>query len=205
MCPWNAICEQRVSSFSFLSLIVFSQHLVKNLSRFSSCSWSSLPWIIISSAIHKTPGKPSRAWHRRFWNISLETFKQKGSLTHLYLPNGVMKVVSKLDSSSSDKCQNANERSTFEKTLALDNSGNISSSTDNWYRSLLRASLSGLGSMQILTSPDFFIVATNWLVHSVGWSTGAKASSTTSLSNYVFSSSRTLMDTERLGNVTGIA
>ena len=61
------------------------------------------------------PSRPSRIWLTLFWKISEESDKPKGSLRQPYHPNGVAKVVRRLESSSRLQCQYPEQRSTVEE------------------------------------------------------------------------------------------
>ena len=75
-------------------------------------------------AIFSNPSKPS---FRRLWNSSGANFKPNGMRSQRYLPNGVQKVVKKLDSSSNTTCRKPSLASDTLKTLDFFSCGTISS------------------------------------------------------------------------------
>ena len=105
-CPRNVMAFVRRLSFSLFSRMPTSLHRYKKASRLSSCSFRSFPCMMMSSATQTTPVRPSRAYSRRFWNISDDTLVPKGRRNHRYLPKHVWKVVSMLDVTSRITCQN---------------------------------------------------------------------------------------------------
>lgn len=78
-------------SFCLFSLILFSLQRCKDFSRFQlwsalACSSvSPVPYIIMSSCTSSRRGNPSKAWWIRFWEISDEILRPKGSLLQLYV------------------------------------------------------------------------------------------------------------------------
>ena len=111
------------------------------------------------------PGSPG------FEIFRLKLTNPNGNLFHLYLPKGVEKVVSSLDSSSSTQCQYPAVRSTVKNTLEHDSSGSKSSRIGSWYVSLLRALFRWRESMHTLWWPDLLVVTTTLLTQLVGSST----------------------------------
>ena len=139
----------------------------------------------------------------RFWKISGDTDNPKGNRSQRYLPYGVENVVKRLDCSSRTQCQKPDRRSTMENTLAWASSGKSSSRIGIWYVSRLRALLRGLGSTQIRSAPDFFVVTTKLLTQGVGCSTGFIISSATSLFNSSLNGSFKAVGIRRDGIITG--
>ena len=71
-----------------------------------------------SSDIPTAPSQSSRIWSIFCWYMSCDIFRPNGHLNHLYLPNGVLKHVSRLDSSSRCIAQYPCFASSFVKCLA---------------------------------------------------------------------------------------
>ena len=122
----------------------------------------------MSSATHYKPSRPSSDCCSLVRKISEDTLHPNGILSQRYLPNGVLKVVSLLDSSSNTTCQYAFFTSSVENSFALDSSGRISSNTGKRKCSRLRALFKHYGSKHTRRSPFFFIVTTRLLTQSVG-------------------------------------
>ena len=127
-CPIKVTFFRRNLSFSGFRATPMQRHLSRNFRSFRS--WSKLasssvfptPYIKISSVMSSTPSRPSRVWLTLFWKISEETDKPNRSLHQRYLPNGVAKVVRRLQFSSRLQCQYPERRLTVQNILAFDNS-----------------------------------------------------------------------------------
>ena len=130
-----------------------SSALCNSCSKFSSwcasASSSVSPWpnTRMSSAIIVIPVSPSSCSASFLWNISGAGDTPKGSRVHLKRPWGVLKVVRRLDSSSSLQCQNPFRRSHTEKTFAFASFGRTSSRVGSGYMLLFSARFNGLGSI----------------------------------------------------------
>ena len=70
----------------------------KRFCRWASCSTSVLPWTVMLSAIPMHPWHSSKIWSISFWKMSWEQTRPKGSHRKWYLPKGLLKVISRLDS-----------------------------------------------------------------------------------------------------------
>ena len=156
-----------------------------------------------SSCTVNSPPNLSNAWWSVFRKISDTKLISNGSLFQRYLPYGVSKVVSLLDSSSNTTCQKPLRASIFEKTLALLRLGSTSSMTGRGCLSRLSALFSFLGSRQIRRSPDGLVATTMLLTQSVGSSTGSSTLRSVSLCssafNYGFTANGTRLDGHTVG------
>ena len=131
ICPRNFTCRCLKLILLRFNFKFFSLQRSNNLFSLISWSYSAVlslspdPYIITSSAHIATPSKPSSASFILRWYSSGAEETPNGSLLHLYLPNGVTKVVNKLDSLSSSTCQNPLLASTTLNIRALLRLGKI--------------------------------------------------------------------------------
>ena len=139
--------------------------------------------ISMSSAIPSTPGTSLITLSSLSWKTSSETFKPNGILSHLYLPQGVLNVVSRLLLKSKSTCQNPDVASFTVKYLDWASSGRMSSRVLAYYWFVLIALFKSFGSRHSLRLLSSFINGTIELIHSVCSCTSVMMPSFTSLSN----------------------
>ena len=94
-------------------------------------------------------------------------FSPNGSLNHLYLPHGVLNIVSRLLAKSSTMCQYPDVASFSVLNLDLASSGSMSSIVLEYHWFLSIALFNSLGSRHSLRLPFGFITGTMELIHSV--------------------------------------
>ena len=123
----------------------------------------------MSSAIPSTPGTSLSALPSLSWKTSPDTFKPNGILNHLYLPNGMLNVVSRLLPKSRGTCQKPDVASLMVKYLDWASFGRMSSRVLVYHWFLLVALFKSFGSRHSLRLPSSFITGTIELIHSV-WS-----------------------------------
>ena len=82
------------SNLSLFNLRPRSRDLSSALRKFSSCSCRVFPCTMMSSTNAMTPSRPSKHSSTRRWNSSCDDLRPNGSLRYLYLPKGVLNVVS---------------------------------------------------------------------------------------------------------------
>ena len=148
-----------------------------------SCVFSVVPCITMSSAIPSTPGTSLSTLSSLSWKTSPETFKPNGILSHLYLPHGVLNVVSRLLLKSKSTCQNPDVASFTVKYLDCESSGKMSSEVLAYHWFLLIALFKSFGSWHSLRLLFPYITGTTELIHSVCSCTSVMMPSLTSLSN----------------------
>ena len=119
------------------------------------------------------------------WKTSPETFKPNGILNHLYLPHGVLNVVSRLLLKSKSMCQNPDVASFTMKYLDFVSSGKMSSRVLACHWFLLIALFKSFQFRHSLRLQSSFITGTIELIHSVCSCTSVMMPSLTSLSNSV--------------------
>ena len=97
------------------------------------------PCVRMLSAIPMTPGSSLMTLSHLSWNTSLVTFNPKGSLIYQNLPNGVLKVVSRLDHRSRVTCEYPDVTSCRVIAWAFDRCGKMSSNVLEYHWFLLIA------------------------------------------------------------------
>ena len=117
------------------------------------------------------------------WKTSPDTFKPNGILNHLYLPHGVLNVVSRLLLKSRGTCQKPDVASLMVKYLDCASSGRMSSRVLAYHWFLSIALFKSFGSRHSLRLPSSFITGTIELIHSVWSCTSVMMPSFMSLSN----------------------
>ena len=146
-----------------------------------SCVFSVTLCMTISSVIPSTPGTSLSTLSSLSWKTSLETFKPNGILNYLYLPHGVLNIVSRLLLKSSSMCQNPDVASFTVKYLDCASSGRMSFRVLAYHWFLLIALYKSFGSRHSLRLPSSFITGTIELIHSVCSCTSVIMPSLTSL------------------------
>src|SRR4029434_2502257 len=106
------------SHFSVFSVTPFSSSLFSTFHRRPSWVDCVSAWTSTSSIWHSTPSKPSSILDILRWKCSGADEIPKHKRLKQYRPNGVMNVVSNLESSERGICQNPEFASNFENTLA---------------------------------------------------------------------------------------
>ena len=129
----------------------------------------------------KYPGTSLSTLSSLSWKTSPETFKPNGILSHLYLPHGVLNVVSRLLLKSKSMCQNPDVASFTVKYLDCASSGRMSSRVLAYHWFLLIALFKFFGSRHSL--PSSFVTGTIELIYSVCSRSSVMMPSFTSLSN----------------------
>ena len=117
--------------------------------------------------------------------MSLAILSSKGSLSHLYFPQGVLNVVSRLLARSSSTCQYPDVASLRVLYLELASSGSMLSSVLEYHWFLSIALLRYFGSSHSLRLPSGFITNIVELIHFVFLCMSVIVPSLTSLSNSV--------------------
>ena len=111
------------------------------------CVFSVAPCITMSSAI---PSTILSTLSSLSWKTSPETFKSNGLLNHLYLPHGVLNVVSRQLLKSNSNCKNPDVASFMVKYLDCASSGKMSSRVLAYHWFLLIALFKSFGSRHSL-------------------------------------------------------
>ena len=106
LCPKNLQSVDMNCIFLEFKDKLFSLAVSHSTKTVLSCVFSVAPCITVSSAIPSTPGTSLNTLSSLSWKTSPETFKPNGILSHLYLPHGVLNVVSGLLLKSKSTCQN---------------------------------------------------------------------------------------------------
>ena len=107
----------RKSHFPKFNVTPFSSRRLSTAFTLASCSSRESPKMMMSSIIHRTPGRPSSILFILFWKYSGGEVIPKGSLRKQYLPNGVMNVVSSSELGERGICQNPELASSFREHL----------------------------------------------------------------------------------------
>ena len=84
--------------FLWITHQIILQAICMRFHRWALCSASVWPWMVILSAIPIHPWHSLRIWSIFFWKMSWEQMRPKGSHRKWYLPNGLLNVVSRLES-----------------------------------------------------------------------------------------------------------
>ena len=96
LCPKNLQSVELNCIFLEFKDKLFSFAVSHSIKTVLSCVFSVAPCITMSSVIPSTPGTSLSTLSSLSWKTSPETFKPNGILSHLYLPHGVLNVVSRL-------------------------------------------------------------------------------------------------------------
>ena len=158
---------------------------------------------MISSAIPITPGRSPNVSSTFFWKMSWAQINPNGSRRNLYLPCGELNVVYSELSWSSLIFQYPLRASTMEKYFAPVSFERTSSRVRVQWCGRLMALLRSLGSRQRRRAPLLLVTQTKELTQSVGSSTLAMISCSTSESSSFFSGSCRATGTRRGGWITG--
>ena len=120
LCPKNL--QSVVLNCNFLEFKdrLFSLAVLHSIKTVPSCAFSVAP------CHPSTQGTSLSTLSSLSWNTSPETFKLNGILGHLYLPHGVLNVVSRLLLKSKSMCQNPDVASFTVKYLDCAHSGRMS-------------------------------------------------------------------------------
>ena len=128
LCPKNLQSVDLNCIFLEFRERLFSLAVSHSTKTVPSCVFSVAPCITMSSAIPSTPGTSLSTLSSLSWNTSPKTLRPKGILSHLYFPQGVLNVVSRLLLKSNSMCQNPDVASFTVKYLDCASSGRMSSS-----------------------------------------------------------------------------
>ena len=127
LCPKNLQSVDLNYIFLEFKDKLFSLAVSHSAKTVPSCVFSVAPCITMSSVIPSTPGTSISTLSSLSWKMSPETFKPNGILNHLYVPYGVLNVVSRLLLKSNSMCQNPDVASFTVKYLDCASSGKMSS------------------------------------------------------------------------------
>ena len=183
LCPKNLQSVDLNCIFLEFRERLFSLAVLHSIKTVPSCVFSVVPCITMSPAIPSTPGTSLSTLSSLSWKTYPETFRSNGNLIHLYLPHGVLNVVSRLLLKYSGTCQNPDVASFMVKYLACTSSGRMSSRVLAYHWLLLIALFKSFGSRHGLRLPSSFITGAIQLIHSVCSCTSVMMPSFTSLSN----------------------
>ena len=153
-----------------LSSFSVERHCRTRCSR-SSCSCRVVPYTRISLIRQMVPISPLRASCIRRWKCSSANEIPKGNCQKWYRPNGVMNVVSNVESGDNGICQNPELASSFVNSFAPANWASVWLTPGSGCLSHLAHRLSHVRSTQILTRLFDFGTTTILEHHSVGWVT----------------------------------
>ena len=183
LCPKNLQSVDLNYIFLEFKDRLFSLAVSHSIKTIPSCVFSVGPCITMSSAIPSTPGTSLSTLSSLSWKTSLDTFKPNGILNHLYLPHGMLNVVSRLLLKSRDTCQKPDVASLTVKYLDCASSGRMSSRVHAYHWFLSIALFKSFGSRHSLRLPSSFTTGTIELIHSVWSCTSVMMPSFTNLSN----------------------
>ena len=182
LCPKNLQSVELNCIFLEFKDKLFSFAVLHSTKTVPSCVFSVTPCITMSFAIPSTPGTSQSTVSSLCSKTSSETFRPNGILSHLYLPHGVLNVVSRLLVNSNSTCQNPDVASITGKYLDSASSGRMLSRVLAYHWFLLIALFKSFGSRHSHTLPSSFITGTIELIHSVCSCTSVIMPSLTSLS-----------------------
>ena len=147
-----SLCQKSLQSVDLNCIFLefkdklFSLAVSHSTKTVPSCVFSVAPCIKMSSVIPSTPGTSLSTLSSLSWKTSPETLKPNGILIHLYLPHGVLNVVSRLLLKSKCMCQNLDVASFTVKYLDCASSGSMSSKVLAYHWFLLIALFKSFGS-----------------------------------------------------------